>query len=644
MSGVREAILAIFLALIASASIAQSQNQPRIGYVFPAGGRKGTTLEVTIGGQFLAGVSGAVFSGENIKASVLEHIRPLNAKELNLLRDKVQELQQKRTTADREPSAPRFTPEDEAEMAKARHQLATRTPQRLTTPAISEKVRVSIEIGPEAKPGEREVRLLTPRGLSNPMRFQISTLAECAEPVKEAGPPFRAGNAQRPLSPPRQIETPIKLPCVINGRIEPSDIDRYRFRGEHGHQIVFVASTRGLIPYIADAVPGWLQATLTIRDKTGRELGFSEGFRFNVDPVLEFEPPADDDYILEVRDALYRGRDDFVYRIVAGEIPFATSIFPLGGPRGAPTTVRLTGWNLPVQSLVVPGTATNGIHWLSPDPDSAAYNRLPFITDDLPETPADRAGTPGSGVTGLPATINGIISKPGEADTFRIRVNQGESLVAEVQARRLGSPLDSILQLSDESGKLLAENDDFEDPGRGLLTHQADSLISYSFPQAGTYRVVLRDGQGKGGPDYAYRLRLSLPEPDFALRLTPSSLNIRPGGSCQATLTVLPKRGFTNDIELRFADPIIGLFMQNTRIPGGQKQVKITFNARRGLGDRVQTVHLVGTARVGGKELVREVEPADDQTQAFSYHHLVPAQELKLGVMEAPLRGRPNVR
>jgi hypothetical protein len=37
------------------------------------------------------------------------------------------------------------------------------------------------------------------------------------------------------------------------------------------------------------------------------------------------------------RDALYRGREDFVYRIAIGELPFVTDIFPLGGrPARAP--------------------------------------------------------------------------------------------------------------------------------------------------------------------------------------------------------------------------------------------------------------------------------------------------------------------
>ena len=39
--------------------------------------------------------------------------------------------------------------------------------------------------------------------------------------------------------------------------------------------------------------------------------------------------------------------------------------------------------------------------------------------------------------------------------------------MAEVYARRLDSPLDSVLKLTDAAGKQLAFNDDHEDKGAG---------------------------------------------------------------------------------------------------------------------------------------------------------------------------------
>ena len=139
----------------------------------------------------------------------------------------------------------------------------------------------------------------------------------------------------------------------MNGQILPGKIDRFRFAASKGQRLVVVASARELIPYIADAVPGWFQATLALYDDQGKELAYDDDFRFSPDPVLYYQIPADGQYMVEIKDAIYRGREDFVYRITIGELPFVTSIFPLGGQAGTQTIVELTGWNLPVKSLTV---------------------------------------------------------------------------------------------------------------------------------------------------------------------------------------------------------------------------------------------------------------------------------------------------
>ena len=95
------------------------------------------------------------------------------------------------------------------------------------------------------------------------------------------------------------------------------------------------SAARELIPYLADAVPGWFQATLALlRLPTARKSAYDDDYRFHPDPVLLFKVPEDGQYVIEIKDAIYRGRPDFVYRITIGEMPFVTSIFPLGGRAG----------------------------------------------------------------------------------------------------------------------------------------------------------------------------------------------------------------------------------------------------------------------------------------------------------------------
>ena len=121
---------------------------------------------------------------------------------------------------------------------------------------------------------------------------------------------------------------------ILNGQIMPGDIDRFALKLAKGQRIVMAVSARELIPYLADAVPGWFQATLALYDDQGKEVAYADDYRFNPDPVIFYEIPQDGQYVLEIKDAIYRGREDFVYRIAVGEFPYVTSIFPLGARLG----------------------------------------------------------------------------------------------------------------------------------------------------------------------------------------------------------------------------------------------------------------------------------------------------------------------
>ena len=91
---------------------------------------------------------------------------------------------------------------------------------------------------------------------------------------------------------------------------------------------------------------------------------------------------------------------------------------------------------------------------------------------------------------------------PGDWDVFRFEGHAGDAIVAEVYARRLDSPLDSVLKLTDADGKQLAFNDDHEDKGAGLDTHYADSYLTATLPADGAYYIHLGDAQHQGGPEY----------------------------------------------------------------------------------------------------------------------------------------------
>ncbi len=599
---------------------------PHIGYVYPAGGRQGSTCEIAVGGQALTGVTNAWVSGTGVKAEVIGYRRPMTQKEFQNLREKLQELQ-KRTEKDAE---------TRKEMASIREQIRRNPPNRQGNPAIAETATLRVTLLPDAEPGERELRLGTPAGLSNPMIFWVGQLPEFAfVPASERTPEGQAARpkANRPAGPAAAKEAmEVTLPATLNGQIMPGGVDRFRFPARKGERLVVVARARALIPYLSDAVPGWFQATLALYDAHGKEVAYADDYRFNPDPVLSAEVPADGDYLLEIRDSIYRGREDFIYRLTVGQLPFVTSVFPLGGTAGTRPQVELSGWNLLQTNVNVDyAYKDRGVYPVSVKVGDQLSNEVPFAIDSLPETleqEPDDEPTKAQQVV-LPAIVNGRIGQPGDRDVFAFDGRAGEVIVAEVYARRLNSPLDSVLTLLDPAGQTLARNDDHEDKGSGLNTHHADSYLRVALPTNGIYRIALADAQRAGGRDYAYRLRVGPARPDFDLRVVPSTLNVRPGATVPLTVYALRKDGFTNAIELAWSDAPAGYTLSGARIPAGQDQVRLTLTAPATSTRNPATLALSGRAVAGGRELRHTAVPADDMMQAFAYHHLVRAKEWK---------------
>jgi hypothetical protein len=587
---------------------------PHAGYLYPAGGRQGTTLQVKIGGEYLDGATGVRISGKGVQATILSQTRPLTLREIDALRARLEGLQKKKEKTDA----------DRKEIAALRKKLVP--PAVQPTPALAEIVTLEVTIDAKAEPGPRQLRLLANTGMSNPIVFVVGQLPEISQ-TKELVDP----EATRPRSP----DIPIALPAVLNSQIMAGTVDRYRFAARKDQQLVFVAHARALIPYLADAVPGWFQAALTLYDGRGREVAYSDHFHHQPDPVLAYKVPADGEYVLEVKDALYRGREDFVYRLEAGELPFVTGIFPLGGPAKTRTTVALEGWNLPVSRLTLePAAMKPGTLPLSVRNGEHLSNTLPFAVDTLPECLGqDNHHTPESAqpIT-IPTIVNGRITKPGAWDVFRFEGHAGQAIVAEVRARRLDSPLDSVLKLTDAGGKTIEYNDDWEDRGQGLQTHYADSYLRATLPSKGTYYLHIGDAQRRASPAHAYRLRVSAPQPDFELRVTPCSINARPGSTLAITVHALRKDGFNGEIRLFFTYSPVDFTMEGAKVPANQDVVRVTLQVPATVRPRPVNLVLEGRATINGRRVVRAAIPAEEMMQAFIYHHLVPAHDLMVTV------------
>lgn len=643
-----------------------------IAYVYPAGGQQGTTFHIKLGGQRLDRVDKVVVTGEGVSTRVVDYYRSLRNQELRFLREQLRELQRGKPDLappivaemnSMEPPpviGPAEVPEkplprsrwrskskqDEAKwrlVDKIRRRLAADN-RRPANRSAAELVFVEVTVAPDAKPGRREIRVVTTRGLSNPMAFYVGQLPEVArKPMKTASFQVLGKEhlAQR-KRPPEEEEMRVTVPCTMNGQVASGEVNRYRFAAREGQRLVISVKARELVPYIADGVPGWFQPVLTLYDADGRELAYNDDFRFKPDPTLNFKVPADGEYVLAINDALYRGRDDFLYRITVGEVPFVTSIFPLGGQVGDPAPVEINGWNLETAKLVpLPEDAGPGIHRVAAqDEDGFVSNHLPFELDTLPECFDNESNDAPSEAqkVRLPIIVNGRVDRPNDWDVFEVAGHAGERIVAEVHARRLDSPVDSFVKVTNTKGEVLAFNDDHLDAGSGMNTHHADSYLMVELPADGKYFVHLGDATQQGGKECGYRLRISRPRPDFELRVVPPSIGIRRKSSRAVSVYVLRKDGFDGAIKLRFKDLPEGLISRPATLAAKKDVARLGLKSIWAVMEEPVCVTVVGSAQIQGREVVHEAVPAEDRMQAFLWRHLMPAQELMAFVYQPSFR------
>ncbi len=661
MSKVQWPAILGLIGMAVMAPMAHAQARPYIGFAYPAGGQQGTTFQVKLGGQALDSITGAIVSGSGVTARLVEYQKKLGPQDMQLLNQQLAELRKTQTKG----ASKKKSSDDEMMMMssegsagkasavakdEATRKLMEKIQNRIRTyvlrPAsvsLASLAYLEVTIAPDAAPSERELRLVTLRGgASNPLPFHVGQLPEyCRKPMSTT--PFQVlGKEQLALRkrPEYEVEDRVSIPCTVNGQIASGEVNRYRFDARKGQRLVITTLARQLIPYLADAVPGWFQPVLVLYDANGKELAYDDDYRFRPDPTIVYQIPKDGEYVFTITDAIYRGREDFVYRVTLGELPLVTSIFPLGGRVGEPHSIKMKGLNLGDAELTPPPQdAGPGIQMIAAHKDDFISNHVPFALDTLPEAFDKEPNNTLANAqkVKLPVIINGRIDKEDDWDVFTFSGRAGDMIVAEVYARRLDSPVDSEIKLTDAKGQLLAFSDDQEDLGAGINTHHADSYFRAKLPADGTYYVHIGDTGRKGGEEYGYRLRISAPRPDFALRVVASSVSARQRSTAAFNIYAMRKDGYDGPIKVTLKNPPAGFTPYPVTLNGTQNIARLSFK----VGSATQgpiNVTVIGSARIGDRRIVHEAVAAEDKMQAFLWRHLVPAQELKVLVYDPSYR------
>ncbi len=217
--------------------------------------------------------------------------------------------------------------------------------------------------------------------------------------------------------------------------------------------------------------------------------------------------------------------------------PHITAVSPLGAARGTKVTVTIEGINLaPSSGIQIEGDGiqTSTPTTATPVPAKNASGKvtvdLTIARNALPGRRAIRLSTPfGASDLGYfvidkypvveekepnntretaqeiniasPITFVGRIDPGEDVDYLKFSGKKGQTLIADVQAARIGSALDSVLILQDSKGRELAQNEDY---------FGSDSFLAYTFPADGTYLLKLFDLRYQGGGGQYYRLSLGI--------------------------------------------------------------------------------------------------------------------------------------
>lgn len=565
----RRIILTILCAIISTTLYAQKLS---LGYLLPAGGQVGTTVEIEAGGLNINKATKVLFSHPGITAT----IEPIK---------------------------------ESAATKRKRRRLNDQS-----SPQLADRVKIRITIAADVPCAMYDLRLQGASGVSNMLPFEVASYPNFME------------NKRSQIKQPNLVNA---LPAVLCGYVTPGGVDYFRFEGKGGETIVAAVKARQLVPYIADAVPGWFQPVIKIINSEGREVAYSDDYHHNVDPVIITTLPKDDNYTLIIHDAIYRGREDFNYRIHLGQIPFVTGRYPAYGTAGKAVKQQIKGVNLDKTTEKIK-LKKEGYNHITSTNDIGTSNAVSFYA--LPKGVKHIQSPKEGAMLNLGTAISDSLTATSRIKRYRIFAQVRQPIIVELIGRRNGSRIDAVMRLRDARGKVVAKADDTEDPMQGMMTFHADPVLKHTPKQSGMMILEVEDLYQGYGEEYHYLLRRHSQLPAFNAFASPANITIPAGGTSSFRVDVtgklkrpahlvvngLPKGFTTSSLELRSGRKwnVTITSPKNATIERFPIEVKLDYPIKDG-------------------RATADVVPVDKMMQAFYYTHYIQAAELAVD-MTAP--------
>lgn len=549
---------------------------PYVGYIYPSGIQAGTTNRLIVGGQFFWKIKG-VLGGTGVHVHDIELVPGFPPPIPEQRKYLVKWLDGVANGDATQPPLPvnenHFNDWrsnkwyniignlDLGKRTILEHWLYTPRNALQMSPALSQKLLVTVSVDADATPGVREFRVHNPAGMSPPRPLVVTAEPHLPEPLYV--PPHR-----------RQPATPIveNIPCVLDGQILPGSTDRWILPLSKGRTITLRVTAREFQPYIGDAVPGFFNPVVRISDKAGTQLAIADDYYHHPDPVLTFTAPGDDEYVLEIHDNLYRGRDDFTYSIDVRDGVLLPSVREL-------SFSPLPSWEIPKDSLV--------------------------------------------------SEYSGVIDECGKVQSHTLTIAEPCELCFDLLARRAGSPLDARVTVLNGKNELQRVDDVTNTVHVGsVIQAECDPVGRIKFRDPGKYILRVEDEAGRGGDDYFYSLRIHRASPRFEVWCMKSGISLRAwNGGVRLGFKVIRRDGFDGDVKLEEND--FFRFQPNV-IPASSNEVTVTAISKFNRAVAPTNVTILASGVVNGVHVEVPVVPANEYNQAFAWDHLVPARSFML--------------
>lgn len=406
------------------------------------------------------------------------------------------------------------------------------------------KLIATLAISPDCALGLHALRVRTATGISTLQTFSVGALVE----ITETEPNNSFDSAQA-----------IDLDVTINGVANNEDVDYYVVEVAQGEKLTaeiegLRISTAPFDPYVA------------IFDEARFELAScDDAALLRQDAVASVVAPNDGRYFIAVRESAYRGNGNCRYRLHVGRFPRPTATVPSSAKPGEDLPVRLLGepgrsreMDLAVPTASSANASTAG--WIGPgiiglhiaDDHGIAPSPNFFRVSEY-DTVVEAEGNNNhrdATVFSAPATLCGVIGEIGDRDLFAFAATSGQTFEIAVYARRLRSPLDSVIGISHRGGKYLSGNDDDGGP---------DSRVRFTAPAKGEYVITIRDHLNAGGQDFAYCIEVAAPRTSVSVHAPRNQQAIAVPAGNRAAIMLTAER-------INFGGPLV---LAATELPSG---------------------------------------------------------------------------